>query len=307
MNIDNPDLIAEKPVENFKSKKTTKNSALLKIFLIILVSFIIIIIYQNFQIKNSSSVKNFLPIATNTHTISDDNLLDVSEEYKNNNEATLHDLNLSEIKEKGAEFVYQLLIKNQVQIEELNNQVRLLKIDLDRVKNQEKFNKLILSYIDLREKIFSNTDCKKEIENFDLLIAKDEFLIKKFSVIKENFSEMIPHETLIKNFNQITKDLIINENYNHETADLLSKIQHNFKKLVIIRKITNTGQNSLEQRIVNIENLLKQKNYNSVLTELLALDKLYFPIIEKFLEDIGLIIEINNADQDIIRYLKSLN
>jgi hypothetical protein len=307
MTNDNPDLIAEKPVENFKSKKTTKNSALLKIFLIILVSVIIIIIYQNFQIKNSSSVKNFLPIATNTHTISDDNLLDVSEEYKNNNEATLHDLNLSEIKEKGAEFVYQLLIKNQVQIEELNNQVRLLKIDLDRVKNQEKFNKLILSYIELREKIFSHTDCQKELENFDLLIAKDEFLVKKFSVIKENFIEMIPHETIIKNFNQITKDLIVNENYNHETADLLSKIQHNFKRLVIVRKITNAGQNSLEYRINNIETLLKQKNYNSVLTELLALDKLYFPIIEKFLEDIGLIIEINNADQDIIRYLKSLN
>ena len=118
---------------------------------------------------------------------------------------------------------------------------------------------------------------------------------------------MLSHEQLTKNFNVIVKELIVNENFNEETADFISKLQHNFKKLIIVRKITNPLQNTLEHKISNIENLLYQKNYSTALTELLALDKMYFPIIEKFLEDLGLIIEIHNADQDIVRYLKSLN
>jgi hypothetical protein len=308
MSIENQENSAEKSAKISSKKKFKKSIFLIKIFLLILAIFLAIMYFQNFKIDKPSRPKfNNLNNSILNQNQENNNVLDISEDYQNNNETTLHDLNISEIKEKGAEFVYQLLIKNQVQIEDLNNQVRTLKSDFDRLKNQEKFNKLILSYIDLREKIFNHQECQKDVESFDLLVAKDEFLEKKFSIIKENYSTMPSHEDLVKNFNLIIKELIINENYSKDNADFLTKLQHNFKKIIIVRKISQPIQNSLEYRINKIENLIDSKNYSSALTELLTLDKLYFPIIEKFLEDLGLIIEINNADQDIIRYLKNLN
>jgi hypothetical protein len=306
MTIENQDN-TDKQQKNLGKKKFKQSLFFIKILLLILIFFIGTIIYQNFKTEKLTNPK---PAINNNNNFSNgDNsaVLDISEDYQNNNETTLHELNLSEIKEKGAEFVYQLLIKNQVQIEELNNQVRTLKTDFDRLRNQEKFNKLILNYIDIREKIFNKIDCQIEIDSFDLLIAKDEFLEKKFSVIRENYKFMLSHQEIVKNFSFITNQLIINENYSNKNVDFLSKLQHNLKKLIIIRKISNPTKNSLEYHIVNIENFLEQRDYSSALTELLSLDKLYFPIIEKFLEDLGLVIEIKNADQDIVKYLKNLN
>lgn len=295
---------ALKTTKNIKNKTRNNHNFLLKFFLLLLGFFAIFMIYKNLQIKNSIEEKP--PLAKATETIRESDLLDISEEYKNNDEATLHDLNLSEIKEKGAEFVYQLLIKNQVQIEDINNQLRNLKADLTKFKNQEKFNKFVINYIELREKLFNDIDCKTEIENYDLLTIEDDFLQKKFSIIKENYNILPSHQKLIKDFKIIIKQLIINEDYIENNADFIEKLRYNLKKLILIRKTSNNSPTSLEGNIIEIENALNQKNYDLALTKLLSLNKIYFPIIQKFLEDLGTASEIANADKEIMKYLKSL-
>jgi len=263
--------------ETHKSKN--RNHFLLKFFLIILSVFIIFFLYKNLQINSPVNPKT--PLSKYNETLRESDLLDISDEYKDNNETTLHDLNISEIKEKGAEFVYQLLIKNQVQIEDLQNQLRYLKTDLIKFKNQEKFNKFVLNYIELREKLFNGSDCKTEIENYDLLIINDEFLQKKFSTIKENYKELPSHQKLIDDFKLIIRELIINENYSEDSADFIEKLSHNLKKVIIIRKISPQNPLDLQGKIVEIENAIKQKDYDLALTKLLSLDKMYFPIIQK--------------------------
>jgi len=281
-----------------------RNNILLKFFLIILSVFIIFFLYKNLQINSPVNPKT--PLSKYNETLRESDLLDISDEYKDNNETTLHDLNISEIKEKGAEFVYQLLIKNQVQIEDLQNQLRYLKTDLIKFKNQEKFNKFVLNYIELREKLFNGSDCKTEIENYDLLIINDEFLQKKFSTIKENYKELPSHQKLIDDFKLIIRELIINENYSEDSADFIEKLSHNLKKVIIIRKISPQNPLNLQGKIVEIENAIKQKDYDLALTKLLTLDKMYFPIIQKYLEELGIATEIINADKEIVKYLKSL-
>jgi len=285
-------------------KSKNRNNFLLKFFLIILSVFIIFFLYKNLQINSPVNPKT--PLSKYNETLRESDLLDISDEYKDNNETTLHDLNISEIKEKGAEFVYQLLIKNQVQIEDLQNQLRYLKTDLIKFKNQEKFNKFVLNYIELREKLFNGSDCKTEIENYDLLIINDEFLQKKFSTIKENYKELPSHQKLIDDFKLIIRELIINENYSEDSADFIEKLSHNLKKVIIIRKISPQNPLNLQGKIVEIENAIKQKDYDLALTKLLTLDKMYFPIIQKYLDELGIATEIINADKEIVKYLKSL-
>jgi hypothetical protein len=293
--------------ENSTSRKAKKNSHfLLKSFFVVVLTFVCLMIYKNLQIKEGIIVKK--PIVNIDKDSKEDSILDISDEYRAGleNETTVHDLNISEIKEKGAEFVYQLLIKNQVQIEDINNQLRNFKGDFIKLKSQEKFNKLIINYVELREKLFNGEDCKSEIESFDLLSASDEFLQNKFLVIKEDYALFSTQKKLMDSFKSITNQLIINENYSEENASLFEKLRHNFNKLVVIRKVKNLNPDRLEGVINQIELALSQKNYQEALNKSLSLDKAYFPIVQKFLEELSIAIEIQNADKEIIKYLKSL-
>jgi hypothetical protein len=293
--------------EILKPNKVKKNSYfLLKLFFVAVLTFACLMIYKNLQIKDEAVVKK--PHYNNGEYVKENSILDISDEYKNDpeNETTVHDLNISEIKEKGAEFVYQLLIKNQVQIEDINNQLRSFKGDFVKLKSQEKLNKLTINYVELREKLFNGENCTSEIEGYDLLSMSDEFLHNKFIVIKENYPQLSTQKKLIESFKVVTNQLIINENYDEKQANLIEKLRHNFKKLVVIRKVKNIDPNQLEDVVNQIENSLSQRNYQEALEKALSLDKSYFTIIQKFLEELNIAIEIQNADKEIIKYLKSL-
>jgi hypothetical protein len=287
-----------------KAKK--KSHFLLKSFFVVVLTFICLMVYKNLQIKEGVIVKK--PVVNIDKDSKEDSILDISDEYKAGleNETTVDDLNISEIKEKGAEFVYQLLIKNQVQIEDINNQLRNFKGDFIKLKNHEKINKLILNYVELREKLFNGEDCKSEIEGYDLLSVSDEFLQNKFLVIKEGYALFPTQKKLLESFKSITNQLIINENYDEKNASLFEKLRHNFNKLVVIRKVKNLNPDRLEGVINQIELALSQKNYQEAMNKSLSLDKAYFPIVQKFLEELSIAIEIQNADKEIIKYLKSL-
>jgi len=287
-----------------KAKK--KSHFLLKSFFVVVLTFVCLMVYKNLQIKEGVIVKK--PVVNIDKDSKEDSILDISDEYKAGleNETTVHDLNISEIKEKGAEFVYQLLIKNQVQIEDINNQLRNFKGDFIKLKNHEKINKLILNYVELREKLFNGEDCKSEIEGYDLLSVSDEFLQNKFLVIKEGYALFPTQKKLLESFKSITNQLIINENYDEKNASLFEKLRHNFNKLVVIRKVKNLNPDRLEGVINQIELALSQKNYQEAMNKSLSLDKAYFPIVQKFLEELSIAIEIQNADKEIIKYLKSL-
>lgn len=285
--------------------KNKKNYFYLKFFIALLIILILLFFNKNLKTIPINSSKN--NSSKFIDQVKDGEILDLDDEYKNQHETTINDLNIAEIKEKGAEFVYQLLIKNQVQIEDINNQIRQIKSDFIKLKNQEKFNKIVLNYINLREKLFLGEDCKSDIESFDLLTINDDFLVNKFSTIKQNYHNYITRETLLKNFDEISKILIVNENYNPDTADLLEKLRYNFRKLIIIRKTNVKDSSQLQSSIIIVENLLKSGKNSEALAKLLSLDKIYFPIIQRFLEELNSVIEIQNADQDIIKYLKSLN
>ena len=298
--------ITESTASKPRSSKK-KNRILLKIFLIIIVSFLCVMIYKNIQINDEMAIKK--PNLAKSENDKVESILDISDDYKNDpeNETTVHDLNISEIKEKGAEFVYQLLIKNQVQIEDINNQLRNFKADFIKLKSQEKLNKLIINYVELREKLFNGENCKTEIESYDLLSMNDEFLHNKFLVIKENQDLLLSHQKLIESFKSTALELIVNENYDKKQANLLEKLRHNFKKLVVVRKLNNHDPMQLEGLVNEAEIALYKKNYQGVLDKIISLDKSYFKIVQKFLEELSVMIETQNADKEILKYLKSLN
>ena len=91
-----------KIISESKTARTPKNkgfsNVLLKLFLVVVVTFVCLMVYKNFQIKSEIAIKK--PISNKSDLGKEESILDISDEYKNDpeNETTVHDLNIREIK-----------------------------------------------------------------------------------------------------------------------------------------------------------------------------------------------------------------
>jgi hypothetical protein len=110
----------------------------------------------------------------------------------------------------------------------------------------------------------------------------------------------------MESFKLIAGEIVINENFDEKQANVLEKLRYNFKKLVVVRKLKNLDPMQVEGVVNQAELALSEKNYQEALDKIMSLDKSYFKIVQKFLEDLSIMIETQNADKEIIKYLKSL-
>lgn len=285
-----------------------------KFFFVKIVAIITLIIFGYFGFKHWQISKNniFKKSEIGKNENSDSDIFDISEEYKNQagsedyDDKDLSDLTVSELKEKGAEFVYRSLLKNQVQINDLKQQIQELKAEFTKYKSQEKIGKVIFAYIDLRQKLFAGEDSREAGNNFEMLIGFDSNLQGKFAKLKPLLKDFIGQEKLSKTFNSIIPELVATKN-NNPGNDWRSKFRYYISKIVVIRRIDGANSNDTDGIIVRVEEALKEENYQEALNSLLLLDEKYHQVLVSFLNDLGNAIEVQKIDQEILNYLKSLN
>jgi len=188
MNEENSGLNQENKT-NSELKNIKKQFLLINILTLIVVGFFIYFGFKYFQIKEAA--KNSAKTEVGKFDNIENEIFDLSEEYKAQGEdqdpSGLASLSANEMQERGAEFVYQSLLKNQLQINDLKTQVQSVKDEFSKYKNREKITKIIFSYIDLRQKIFANnevsinetndknviTGYEDSLRNFEMLVVLD--------------------------------------------------------------------------------------------------------------------------------------
>jgi hypothetical protein len=212
---------------------------------------------------------------------------------------------VNELKEKGAEFIYQMLLKNQVQITDLREQILALKNDVKKYKNQERIGKLIFTYVDLRQKISAGKTSAEEFKNFEMMASFDENLQAKIAQLKPLLPNLQGREKLNKSFSALIPEVIAAKNFNPD-GGILSKIRYNISKLIIIRRIDDKNLGDIDATITKVERLLHEENYQDALTSLLSLDVNYHEILKGFLDELSVSAEAQKIDRDILNYLKSL-
>lgn len=234
-------------------------------------------------------------------------IFDLADEYKNHSGADdLSDMTMNELKEKGAEFVYQMLLKNQIQIEDLRSQIQELKSEILKYKNQEKIGKMIFTYVDLRQNIFSGKPWEEELKTFELLVASDENLQNKITKLKPLLVNFFAQEKLSQSFSSLIPELVINENKNPDPG-IVARIRRNFSKLIVVRRIDGKNPNSIDGIIVKIEKSLQAENYQEAFNQALSLDQNYHEILKEFLDSLSVAVEVQKIDQEILNYLKTLS
>lgn len=239
----------------------------------------------------------------------DQNAIDLNDEgySAQENHEDLSDLAINEMREKGSEFLYQTLLKNQIKLENLDAQIQSLKAELAKYRSQEKISKMIVAYVDLRGKIFAGKNYNQELRSFEILSAADEILTNRINKLKPSLATLVTKEKLEKNFADIIPELIFNKTQNSASESFLQKVRRNLSRLVVIRRIDEKNPAEVDAAISRIEKLLKQENYQEALSVALALDQAYHNILKSFLDELSAALEVQQIDQEILNYLKSLS
>jgi hypothetical protein len=289
--------------ENKNNSTKKRQSFLTK--LIILVSLILFgyFSFNYWQIK--AAQKQALKSLVEKYDNIDSEIFDLSSDHEDSDSHVLADLTVNELKEKGAEFIYQMLLKNQVQITDLREQILALKNDVQKYKNQEKIGKLIFTYVDLRQKISAGKTSTEEFKNFEMLASFDENLQAKIAQLKPLLPNLQDREKFSKSFSALIPELIAAKNFNPD-GGILSKIRYNISKLIIVRRIDDKNLGDIDSIITKVERLLREENYQDALTSLLSLDANYHEILKGFLDELSVSAEAQKIDGDILNYLKSL-
>ena len=271
---------------------------------IALVVFLITQYYQKLKTKQSNQ------------TIKSENLeedfFDISDEFKkseNKKDEDLPDITATELQEKGVDFFYRVFLKNQVQINSLQQEIASLRNEFTNYKNSEKSIQIIFSYIELREKLFKKNfldlDFQNSFENFDAITKNDNFLSERTNKLRVSLSVIKTHAEILQMFEKLIPEIIATKKFDKKDS-WFNNFRHYLAKVIVIRKMDDKNLSDVDGIIRSTEQLLKKENYNEALDIFIKIDEKYSQISQDFMSTLKDSAEIQKIDQEIFSYLKNL-
>jgi hypothetical protein len=284
--------------------KPNKKALLIAFFKNVAVAIILIVFAYfaySFFLQNKQSKPN--------KTAFEEDLFFLSEDHHKN--VNLDELNFAEIKEKGPEFIYQLLVKNQVQIQDLYNKINDLNQELIKYQNRQQISKIAISYFELHQKIFNNSESTssqnilQHISTIELLLTENPDLQGNIDIIKSALPNFVNQNQLLLELQKIIPHFQLLQNQNSE-PNFFDKIKATITKFIVFRKIKNAKANSIDDKINQIELAIKQQNYNLALQIFLALNRTENLELASFYQHLKTMQQIEKADQEIMKIIKDL-
>lgn len=258
--------------------------------------------HQEQKLKAAAEVEKFDNV--------DSEIFDLSDEYKGQEPGEemqiLPDVTAEEMKEKNAEFVYQSLLKNHVQINELREEVRILREEIQKYKSQEKIGKIVFTYIDLRQRMFASVPHEETLRELEILVTTDEKLQEKVTKLKSFLPQFPGEEKLKKNFQNLIPEIIVAKT-NSVDQSFIAKVRRNISRLVVVRRIDEKNPRNVDGIVAQTERFLRERRYQEAMISILSLDQHYHEILKDFLDDLTAAVGVQEADQEILNYLKNLS
>ena len=291
------------------SKRNPKNQLFfLKVVALFTLIFLSIFLYLYWQ--DLSKRRLLARVDNEKFSNLDSDIFDLSQDFNNQNideNHDLSDLNIASLKEKSSGFIYQLLIKNQLQIEDLRKQNRELRSEFLKYKTYERYNKIVIYYASFRDKLFNEKNFNTELQNLEIICNSDEMLHAKITNLKSHLVNFYPKNKLEISFKNLIPEIKAISDSAPQDNSWLKKINEKIAKIIIIRRTLINNSGDVDDKIITIENHLKAENYQEALGIILSLNKSYNEVFKNFLENLNASLEVQKIDLEILNYLKSLN
>jgi|APGre2960657423_1045063.scaffolds.fasta_scaffold00181_7 hypothetical protein len=291
------------------SKRNPKNQLFfLKVVALFTLIFLSIFLYLYWQ--DLSKRRLLARVDNEKFSNLDSDIFDLSQDFNNQNideNHDLSDLNIASLKEKSSGFIYQLLIKNQLQIEDLRKQNRELRSEFLKYKTYERYNKIVIYYASFRDKLFNEKNFNTELQNLEIICNSDEMLHAKITNLKSHLVNFYPKNKLEISFKNLIPEIKAISDSAPQDNSWLKKINEKIAKIIIIRRTLINNSGDVDDKIITIENHLKAENYQEALGIILSLNQSYNEVFKNFLENLNASLEVQKIDLEILNYLKSLN
>ncbi|MCE2687891.1 MAG: hypothetical protein LW595_05035 [Rickettsiales bacterium] len=286
-----------------KKKLNIANISLITVGAILLV-FLATQYYQKLKTKQGNqNIKN--------ESLEED-FFDISDEYKkteNKKDEDLPDITATELQEKGADFFYRVFLKNQVQINALQDEIANLRSEFTNYKNSEKSIQIIFSYIELREQLFkknfSDLDFQKSFENFDVITRNDSFISERVNKLRVSLLNIKTQTEILQMFEKLIPEIIATKKFDKNDG-WFNNFRHYLAKTIVVRKIDDKNLSDIDGIISSTEQMLKKENYNEALNIFIKIDEKYSQISQDFISTLKDSSEIQKIDKEIFLYLKNL-
>lgn len=233
-----------------------------------------------------------------------EDIFDLQDGYEGQEE-NISQMTVGELKDRGSTFVYHTIIRHQVEIEELTNQIKSLQLELTKYRAKEKFNRIVIAYVDLREKIFKNKDFTKGLDSFELLTNDDEYLSGRVLELKTLLSDLPSQEFLSQEFRDLIPEILASKINDNES--FFDKIKRGFSRLIIIRRIDGKNPAEIDSVVLRMENMLKDEDYQGVIENILTLPEDKQEVANKFMGHLNCLSQVKKIDQEILSHLKNIS
>jgi len=292
---------------NLEKKPKKKKSFLLKIIIILLIIFLGFIGFKYLKTKSAELLSAKKEIAKFTNIESE--IFDLSADKDSEDSSSTQiddskfsDLTLTQLKEGGAEFIYQLLLRNQIQISDLKNDIRDLKSDFSKYRSEQKSEKIIFVYIDLRQRFFAGEDYQESLRGLETIAITDKELQKKIIKLKPLLANFSGTKNLVNDFEALIPEIIATKT-NNPNGNFIEKVRHNLAKLIIVRKLDSNAQ-TVDGAVRRTETFLHEDDFISALDSLATLDSSFHEILASYMGQLKNAAEIQKLDQEIMLYLR---
>lgn len=204
-----------------------------------------------------------------------------------------------------------ILLKQQLQISELQNNYNNLRFELERLKTGDNLPKIIFTFVKIQDLLNAKSDYASELQKLEVLCGRDIALSNKVAKLKF-FLKNPPKNSaeIADEFSKTIPEIIAKKIELNNKQGLWGKTKSVIARFITIRRVDGNAQ-TIEQNvdavIMQSKNLIAQKQYGAALKTLNSLGEDYQPILIK------LNIDLQNADglqqisDEIYEYLKVLS
>lgn len=224
---------------------------------------------------------------------------DVPESIKRLGNLTIEDL------KNDDDFLYQVLIQNQLDINKLNSHMRLIELELKRFKSQAKLQKLIMTYVNLRENIFTSRPYKDQMQNFRLLSIDNKILMDNVRLLQDLAPDFKSFDDLSKQLQDISKTLIAMKK-NDPKGSFVERVRFNIAKVVTIRKLDGQSD-EIDGAIFRLQNALQNNDCDQSGREIAKFAQRYQEAIATLKSDLEKSCQLRKVDDEIMLYLENLS
>jgi Ca2+/Na+ antiporter len=208
-----------------------------------------------------------------------------------------------------------ILLKQQMQISELQNNYNKLSIEIKRLKTADSLPKIILTFVNLRELIEENSDYKEELRKLEVLCGRDIALSNKIAQLKLFLNSQPKNSSQIsEEFSKLIPKIIAKKIELSNNKSWWGKAKASLSHFITIRRTDGVAKNNaqnIDLIIMESKKLIAQKKYGKTLSKLNSLEDAlkdeYQTILTKLIFDLENAHGLQKTSDDIYQYLKLLS